>query len=66
MTTIAQGSDLSNRHTTTSSTPLLLNNDTNSNFDEEKKDPSSKYRPKKFNNQPWFSNYQRLLQYFCG
>jgi hypothetical protein len=57
---IAQNSDLSNRHTITSSTPLIINND------EEQQDPSGKYRPKKFNKQSWSLSYHRLSQYFCG
>lgn len=65
MTTITQGSDLSNRHPVTSSTLLLLNENNLSN-DEEQLDPSGKYRPKKFNNHPWSLSYQRLLQHFCG
>lgn len=64
--TTAQGSDLSNRHAITSSAPLLLNNDSNLNNDEEQQDPSGKYRPKKFNKQSWFLNYHRLSKYFCG
>lgn len=64
MTTITQGSDLSNRHTVTSSTLLLLNDNNLSN--DEQLDPSGKYRPKKFNNQSWFLSYKRLLQHFCG
>ncbi|XP_025198372.1 zinc finger protein-like 1 homolog [Melanaphis sacchari] len=64
MTTIAQNSDLNNRHVITSITPLL-NNENNLNHDEQQ-DPSGKYRPKKFNNQSWSLGYQRLLQYFRG
>lgn len=60
-----QSSDLNSRHTITSSTPLLLNNVNNLNHDEQQ-DPSGKNRPKKFNNQFWYFNYHRILQYFCG
>lgn len=49
----------------TSSTPLLSNNDSNANIDELQ-DPSGKYRPKKFNNQLWFLNFRRPLQYIYG
>ncbi|XP_022172907.1 zinc finger protein-like 1 isoform X1 [Myzus persicae] len=65
MTTIAQNSDLNNRHVITSTTPLLLNNENHLNHDEQQ-DPSGKYRPKKFNNQSWSLCYQRLMQYFRG
>ncbi|XP_026816361.1 zinc finger protein-like 1 [Rhopalosiphum maidis] len=64
MTTVAQSSDLNNRHVITSITPLL-NNENNLNHDEQQ-DPSGKYRPKKFNNQSWSLSYRRLLQYFRG
>lgn len=65
MSTIVQGSDLSNRHTVSSSTPLLIN-DNNLSQDEEQLDPSGKYRPKRFNNPSWSLSYQRILQNFCG